>query len=242
MRLFPAIDLLGGKTVRLRKGDYKDEIVYEEDPADAARRFESEGASILHVVDLDGAKSGRPEQLDVVSRMVAAVDIPIELGGGLRTLDDLRSASAVGVSRLVLGTAAINNPELVDQALAEFGRALVVSVDGRGGDVAVEGWTEESGQRVVDVMARLAGQGVTQFVYSAIEKDGTLEGPGLDEIREVSATTKGSIVYAGGIGSLEDLVAMTSLRLVNVTGVIVGRALHEGKFTIAEATAALKGS
>jgi len=240
MRLLPAIDLIGGNTVRLRKGDYGQEIRYDEDPAAAAARFEAEGAEILHVVDLDGARAGRPEQLDTVSRICSAVGIPVELGGGLRTLDDLRSASSVGVSRLVLGSAAISSPQIVDDALAEFGERIVVSVDGRGGSVAVEGWTQGSGQSVSSVLTRLESQGVTQLVYSAIEKDGTLEGPGLEEATAVCEMTSGEITYAGGIGSLDDLRALAQLGLPNLAGVIIGRALHEDRFTIAEANSALR--
>ena len=169
MELLPAIDLLDGHTVRLRKGDYGDEIRYPEDPAEAAARFEAEGAAALHVVDLDGARHGRPEQLNVLSSIATRVSIPIEYGGGLRTIDDLRSAASVGAARLVLGSAAINSPELVDEALAEFGGALVVSVDGRAGQVAVEGWTSGSGQTTESVFERLNRQGVGQFVYACFE-------------------------------------------------------------------------
>jgi phosphoribosylformimino-5-aminoimidazole carboxamide ribotide isomerase len=241
MRLLPAIDLLEGRTVRLRKGDYSQEIRYDSDPAEVAADFAKQGASLLHVVDLEGARSGRPEQLDVLSRISQATSVSIEYGGGLRTIDDLRSAAAVGADRLVLGTAAISNPRLVDAALEEFGARLVVSVDGRGGMAATDGWTEESGERIADLFDRLASQGVTSFVYSAIESDGTLEGPALDELRSVSHSVRGSLSYAGGVGTIADLETIARARLVNVTGVIVGRAIHEGRFSVAEAIAALAG-
>jgi phosphoribosylformimino-5-aminoimidazole carboxamide ribotide isomerase len=239
MKLVPAIDLIDGKTVRLRKGDYGQLISYDESPAEAARRFEADGAGMLHVVDLDGARHGRPEQLWVLSEIAGAVSIPLEYGGGLRTLDDLRSAASVGASRVVLGTAAVTNPDLVDAAVAEFGTALVVSVDGRNGEVALEGWTEGSGQSTSDTFHRLEGQGVSQFVYSAISRDGTLEGPALDEAIAVCGGVNRKVTYAGGIGSIDDLVALAELGLDQLDGVIIGRALHEGKFTLSSAVAAV---
>ncbi len=242
MKLIPAIDLIGGKTVRLRKGDYDQLISYEESPAEAAARFESDGAGMLHVVDLDGARHGRPEQLWVLAEISAAVSIPVEYGGGLRTIDDLRSAIAAGADRVVLGTAAVTNPEVVDAAVAEFGDALVVSVDGRDGEVALEGWTEGSGRSTFETFASLESQGVSQFVYSAISRDGTLEGPALDEAEAVCSTVGGQVTYAGGIGSVDDLIALARLGLPKLEGVIIGRALHEGRFGLPEAVAAVEGS
>ena len=242
IKLVPAIDLLGGKTVRLRKGDYDQQISYDEQPADAARRFEADGASMLHVVDLDGARHGRPEQLWVLAEITKAVSIPVEYGGGLRSLDDLRSASAVGAERLVLGTAAVTKPDLVDAAVAEFGERLVVSVDGRNGEVALEGWTAGSGRTTAQTFAQLEAQGASQFVYSAISRDGTLEGPALDEAREVCGMVRGEVTYAGGIGTVEDLVSLDALRLDSLDGVIIGRALHEGRFTLPEALAAIEAA
>ena len=240
MKLYPAIDLLDRRTVRLRKGNYSDEIVYDVEPAVAAAEFVAAGARALHVVDLNGAKAGRPEQLDVVSSIRSAVDVPIELGGGLRTLDDLRSAVAVGVDRLVLGTAAVNNSDLVKAALDEFGDRIVISVDARNGTVATQGWTDGTGEAVAAVFDRLESLGASKFVYSAIERDGMMGGPAIDEVRAVTAAVSGEIVYAGGVASIEDLLALKALELRNLAGVIVGRALHEGSFGIAEGNAALE--
>lgn len=239
MRLQPAIDLIGGRTVRLRKGDYGEEIEYEASPSEAARAFVEAGAAELHVVDLDGARNGRPEQLDVVAEIRGSVDVPIELGGGLRSLDDIRSAAAVGVDRFVLGTAAIEDLGFAASAVAEFGERIVVSVDARNGAVATDGWTAESGEMVSSLLERLAGAGVTRFVYSAIERDGMLSGPATDEVRAVASGIKGEFSYAGGISSTDDLAELASLGIPNLVGVIVGRALHEGRFTIAQGIAAL---
>ena len=240
MKLYPAIDLLDRRTVRLRKGDYSEEIVYDAEPAAAAAEFVAAGARALHVVDLNGARAGRPEQLDVVSAVRSAVDVPLELGGGLRTLDDLRSAVSVGVDRLVLGTAAVNNSELLSMALEEFGERIVVSVDARNGTVATEGWTDGTGEAVAEVFDRLQALGATKYVYSAIERDGMMGGPATDEVRSVCAAVKGEIVYAGGVASLDDLRALRALNLATLAGVIVGRALHEGSFSIADGNTVLE--
>ena len=241
MKLFPAVDLRGGRTVRLRKGDYDEQITYDSEPAAAAAQFVADGAVILHVVDLDGARSGRPEQLDVLSAIAGAVDVPIQFGGGLREIDDLRSAAAVGADRLVLGTAAATNSALVEVAVAEYGERIVASVDARNGQAATDGWTKESGELAVTVIERLQALGCQNFVYSAIERDGTFEGPALEEIEAVAGAVSGSFLYAGGIGTLEDLSALAALALANLDGVIVGRALHEGRFGIGEAVTALGG-
>lgn len=235
MRLLPAIDLIAGRTVRLRRGDYGAEIRYDSSPAEAAVQFLAAGALELHIVDLDGARAGRPEQLDSVSAIRAAVDIPIELGGGLRTLDDLRSADSIGVDRFILGTAAVENPRFATDAASEFGDRVVVSIDARGGKAATSGWTEQSGHAVADLVKRFEDSGVKRFVYSAIERDGMLAGPALDEIVEVGTLIPGRFSYAGGVSSLADVEALRDLRVDNLDGVIVGRAVHEGLLDIAEA-------
>jgi len=241
MRLIPAIDLIGGRTVRLRRGDYGEEIGYEATPAQAARWFADDGAGELHVVDLEGARLGRPVQLDAVSAMREEVDLPLELGGGLRTLDHIRAADAVGVDRFVLGTAAIEDPDFAASAVAEFGSRVVVSVDARGRQAATSGWTAESGLLVADVLERLSGSGVEAFVYSAIERDGMLAGPALDEVREVAELIPGTFAYAGGVSSLEDLRRLRALGAPGLDGVIVGRAIHERLFSIGDGNSVLAG-
>ncbi|MEI6663370.1 MAG: HisA/HisF-related TIM barrel protein [Actinomycetes bacterium] len=239
MKLFPAVDLRGGQTVRLRKGDYGDEIQYDASPAEASRGFVADGAEVLHVVDLDGARSGRPEQLDVLASIRASIDVPIQYGGGLREIDDLRSAAAAGADRLVLGTAAVSDPALVARAVDEFGERIVASVDARDGFAATDGWTEASKEASSDLIERLAGIGVSSFVYSAIERDGTLEGPAVEEVVSIAQVIRGEFLYAGGIGSLEDLRVLAALDAPSLVGVIVGRALHENRFTATDAVAAL---
>ncbi len=234
MILLPAIDILGGNAVRLAKGDFDAQTVYDADPLHAARRWVATGARALHVVDLDGARAGAPANLDHVARITAELDIPVQVGGGLRTLQDVERAVAAGATRVVLGTAALNNVDLLDDAVARYGDRLVVSVDARDGRIATSGWTEQTDIPVESAIQRLTDRGVRRFVYSSIERDGMLDGPDLDAVQRVADAVRGSFIYSGGVSSLTDLRALASLRQVNLSGVIVGKALYEGRFTLAE--------
>lgn len=239
MILLPAIDILDGKTVRLAKGDFADQTEYDEDPVEAAKRWAADGARALHVVDLDGARSGRPSNLGVIERIAGAVDIPLQVGGGLRTLDAVEQAIEAGADRVVLGTAAFHDVDFLDEALAAHRDRVVVSVDARNGLLATSGWTEQTEVPAEAVIEHLIDRGVRRFVYSSIERDGTLDGPDLDGARRVAEAVRGSFVYSGGVSSLEDLRALAALRQVNLSGVIVGKALYEGRFTVGDAQAAL---
>ena len=235
MILLPAIDILAGKVVRLAKGSFDAQTVYDADPLTAAKRWAMAGARALHVVDLDGARSGGPVNLEHVRRIAAETKLPVQVGGGLRTIDAVRAASDAGAARVVLGTAAYTDVEFLDAAVAELGDRVAVSVDARDGRLATAGWSQQTEIPVEAVIERLSGRGVRRFVYSSIERDGMLAGPDLDVARRVAAVVKGNFVYSGGVSSLEDLEALTSLRQVNLTGVIVGKALYEGRFTVAQA-------
>jgi phosphoribosylformimino-5-aminoimidazole carboxamide ribotide isomerase len=239
MILLPAVDIRDGRAVRLRQGDFGDETVYADDPFEAARSFVDEGARFLHVVDLDGAREGEPVNLRHVERIAGELDVPVELGGGLRSIASIRRALAAGASRVVLGTAAFTDPELLDEALSAFTSRILVGVDVRGGQVSVAGWTRETQARGEEAIRRLQQQGATRFVYTNVDRDGMLEGPDLDEVRRVSEAVRGRFLYSGGIGSLEDLEALRDLRLVNLAGVISGKALYEGRFTVRDGQAAL---
>ncbi len=243
MILYPAIDILAGKAVRLMQGDYERETVYDDSPADAARRWQDGGAEWLHVVDLDGAKSGRPENLSAIEAITAAVDCPIEVGGGLRDYGAVEAVLEAGAARVVVGTAALRDPEFLADILAGRGaEEVVVSVDARGGKVSLAGWTESSGVDVADAVADLTRRGVSRFLFTPIEVDGTMEGPNLPELERVSAATDGSVIASGGVGTLEHLRQIADTPAENVEGVIVGRALYEGRFTVSEALAALRGT
>jgi phosphoribosylformimino-5-aminoimidazole carboxamide ribotide isomerase len=241
MILWPAIDILGGRAVRLLRGAFGTETAYADDPLAAARRWAGAGARALHVVDLDGARDGAPVNLEHLRRIAAAVEVPIQFGGGLRTAGAVEAALAAGASRVLLGTAAYRDPPLLETALANHGERVVVSVDARAGRLAGAGWTEDTGIPVQAAVARLAAQGVRHFVYSSIDRDGMLAGPDLEGVCRLGALVHGSLVYSGGVSALADLERLASLAPPSLAGVIVGRALYEGRFTVAEGQAALDG-
>jgi phosphoribosylformimino-5-aminoimidazole carboxamide ribotide isomerase len=239
MILYPAIDILGGKAVRLTKGDFDAKKVYDEDPLEAARGWTEAGASHLHVVDLDGAKTGRPVNLEHLGRIASELGVPVQFGGGLRSLTAIEGAIEAGAERVILGTAAFTEAELLGQALGEWPGKVLVSVDVREGRVATEGWTETIDGGPEDVIARLLVRGASKLVYTNVDRDGMLEGPDLEEVRRVAEAVKGSLIYSGGIGQLADLEGLAGLGETSLEGVIVGKALYERRFTVAEAQAAL---
>ena len=239
MILYPAIDIRGGKAVRLLQGDYARETTYDADPVDAARRWADEGAQFLHVVDLDGAKAGKPRNLEAVERIAAAVACPIQVGGGLRDGESVTMLLDAGAQRVVIGTAALRDPEFLEAMLTAHGEDVVVSVDSRNGKVALQGWTEAGEEGVVDAVAALGKRGVARFLCTAIEVDGTMEGPALGDLTRIAAATEAQVIASGGVGDLSDLEAIADLAAPNVEGAIVGRALYEQRFTVAEAIQAL---
>jgi phosphoribosylformimino-5-aminoimidazole carboxamide ribotide isomerase len=239
MILQPAIDIRDGKAVRLARGDFDAETVYDADPLDAARRWVVEGAKALHVVDLDGARTGVPANIEHVRRIADEFDVPVQVGGGLRSAEAADAAIAAGAARIVLGTAAYSDVDLLDDLIARYGDHVVVSVDARDGKLATAGWTEQSEIPAESVIERLSDRGVRRFVYSSIERDGMLGGPDLEAARRIAQVVRGSFVYSGGVSSLKDLRALAALRQVNLAGVIVGKALYEQRFSVAEAIQAL---
>jgi phosphoribosylformimino-5-aminoimidazole carboxamide ribotide isomerase len=239
--LYPAIDILGGRAVRLTKGDFDASKVYDEDPLEAARAWVREGAERLHVVDLDGARAGFPSNLAHLERIVGE-GVPVQFGGGLRSLTAIEDVFAMGAERVILGTAAFTDPQLLGEALGRFGQGKVlVSVDVRDGRVATEGWTETIDGGVEDVIAQLWGRGAGELVYTNVDRDGMLGGPDLEEVRRVARAVRGRFLYSGGIGQLSDLEGLAGLGEASLAGVIVGKALYEGRFTVAQARAALGG-
>jgi phosphoribosylformimino-5-aminoimidazole carboxamide ribotide isomerase len=238
--LLPAVDIRDGRAVRLRQGDFDDETVYAEDPLEAARSFVEAGARFLHVVDLDGAKRGEPVNLHHLSRIRDKLDVAVQYGGGLRSLVAVREALAAGAERVVLGTAALTDSDFLDEALATWNPRVLVAVDVRGGHVSVAGWTKETQMLAEDVIERMQRRGVQRFVFTNVDRDGMLEGPDLDEVRRVAEVVRGRFLYSGGISSAADLAALRDLRLVNLAGVISGKALYEERFTVAEGNAALE--
>jgi phosphoribosylformimino-5-aminoimidazole carboxamide ribotide isomerase len=239
--LYPAIDIRGGQAVRLLRGDYARETTYDADPVDAAVRWAAEGAQVLHVVDLDGAKEGASQNLDAIRRVAAAVECPIQVGGGLRDAGAVDAVLEAGAERVVIGTAALKDPQFLDTMVERHGDRIVVSVDARDGRVALEGWTEAGEETVVDAVAALGQRGVARFLCTAIEVDGTMEGPAIDLLKEIAAATEARVIASGGVGDLAHLEALARQAPSNLEGAIVGRALYERKFTVAEAIATLRG-
>jgi len=237
--LYPAIDILDGRVVRLVQGDFDAATEYAAGPLEAARAWREAGARRLHIVDLDGARAGEPVNLDAVARVVAEAGLPVQLGGVLRSSAALARALDAGVDRVVLGTAAFADASLLAGALAEHGARVVVSVDVRGGMVSTAGWTQTGSLEAVAAVRELVARGVRSFVYTDVDRDGMLGGLDLDAIVRVTDAVEGELLYSGGIGSLQDLRALAALRHPRLAGVIAGKALYEGRFTIAEAEEAL---
>jgi phosphoribosylformimino-5-aminoimidazole carboxamide ribotide isomerase len=239
MILYPAIDIMDGHAVRLVQGRFEDATTYADDPVEAARSWVEAGARFLHVVDLDGAKAGEPRSLDHLREIASHTGVPVQYGGGLRTVDAVREALRAGAERAIVGTAAFRDVDFLDECLAAFGSRIVVSVDARGGNVATAGWTQTTELPAEDAIRRLGDRGVRSFVYTSVDRDGGLQGPDLDEVRRVADAVRGRFLYSGGIGDLEHLEELAGLRRVNLAGVIAGKALYERRFTIAEGQAAL---
>jgi phosphoribosylformimino-5-aminoimidazole carboxamide ribotide isomerase len=237
--LYPAIDILGGRAVRLVQGDFDRATEYASDPLEAARGWAAAGAARLHVVDLDGARSGAPVNLDAVARIVAEIEVPVQLGGGLRTRKSIADAIDSGVRWVVLGTAAFSDLELLKIAVAELGERVAVGVDVRGGMVTTAGWTETRSLSAVEAAAALSERGVRRVIYTDVDRDGMLGGVDAGAVARVADVVEGELLYSGGIGSLADLEALVALRHPRLGGAIVGKALYEGRFTLAAAEAAL---
>lgn len=240
MRLIPAIDIQGGKCVRLRRGDFADETVFGDDPVAMAERWAREGARYLHVVDLDGAREGVPRNFALVSAIAEAVSIPVETGGGIRTDATLRLLAGSRVAKAVLGTSAVEDEAFLERALAVLGPArVVVAVDAENGYVKTKGWQERSDTRALDLAQRLQGVGVREILYTDISRDGMMLSVNLEGIRELAESCELEIIASGGVTSLDDLRSLKQLEFLGVTGVIAGRALYEERFTVAEALAVL---
>ena len=238
--LLPAIDLQDGRAVRLVRGDFDRSTVFSEDPVAQARAFAAEGATALHVVDLDGAREGRPVHAPLVATIAAAFPGTVHLGGGLRSRAAIETAVATGAHRAVVGTAVVDDADLLRWAIDRLGDRLVVAIDARDGKVATHGWTQVSDRDALGVAADLVRTGVRHLLYTDIGRDGTMEGPNLVSLRRLAeAAPPLRLIASGGVSSLDDLRALRGLRLRNLAGVVVGRALYEGRFGVREAMEAL---
>ncbi len=228
MLVIPAIDLKDGRCVRLRQGDMAAETVYSDNVAAVARQWQQSGASWIHVVDLNGAVGGEPKNLTQIESVMRTVSVRVQVGGGIRTIETVRRYLHAGVARVVLGTAAITDPQFLEQACREFPRRIVLGLDARDGRVAVKGWTAMSDVKAIDLLQELSGCAIAAVVYTDIARDGMLTGPNLTALKEVAGISSFPVIASGGISQIEDLLAVRSLG-PRIEGAIVGKALYDGK-------------
>lgn len=238
MEVIPAIDLLEGRCVRLYQGDYTQSEVFDENPVSVARQWAEQGATRLHLVDLDGAKAGRPVNQAAIEAIVRAVDLPVQVGGGLRDRESAASLLGLGVQRVILGTVAVEQPDLVAQLGQEFPDQIVVGIDARNGKVATRGWLETSEVEAVTLAQQLPS-GIAAIIYTDIHRDGTLQGPNRAALRELATAVSIPVIASGGVSSVTDLLSLLALEPIGVTGAIVGRALYTGSLSLKEAIRAV---
>ena len=243
MELFPAIDLRGGRLVRLVEGDFAREKVYGDDPPSVARAFAAQGAPWIHVVDLDAARTGDPVNRSIVEAIVASVTIPVQVGGGVRSMDDAAALLGAGVTRVVIGTAAVERPQLVAEVAERWPGRVAVGLDHRDGAVQLRGWLSDGGRRVADLIPEVVAAGAAAVIVTDIRRDGKLAGPDVVGLAGLLEATGAPIVASGGVATLDDLRLLAALHAggEGLAGVIVGKALYEGKFNVADAVAALRG-
>ncbi|MBQ7721737.1 MAG: 1-(5-phosphoribosyl)-5-[Kiritimatiellae bacterium] len=239
MTIFPAIDMKGGRCVRLRQGVASDETVYGDDPVAMAKRWQSDGAKALHLVDLDGAFQGRPVHADAVAKIAAALSIPVEIGGGIRTADDARTMLDAGAWRVIIGTRALAGDGFLEGLVREFGgERIVVGIDARDGLVQVKGWVETTGTSAADLAKRVGDIGVRTIIYTDTATDGMLSGPNLTALSRICDATTCDVVASGGVSSPDHVRALRALGKWNLVGAIVGKALYEGRTSVGELNAA----
>lgn len=232
MIIYPAVDIREGKCVRLTQGEFNKETVYSDSPVEMALKWEKCGAKYLHVVDLDGARTGESKNIDIISEIAAKVGIPVQLGGGIRTIERIETVLGKRIERVILGTSAVKDPELVKRAVETFGSKVVIGIDAKDGMVAIEGWEKTSEFRAIDFAKRMEDLGVKTIIYTDISRDGMLSGPNLKAMEEMVKAVNIDIIASGGVGKIEDI---KNLKEVGVSGVIVGRALYTGDVDLKQA-------
>lgn len=237
MTIFPAIDLRGGKCVRLFKGDFDQETVFSDQPAEVAQQWQAQGAQFLHLVDLDGARAGHSENLATVREILAAVTIPVELGGGIRTLENIDEVLALGVRRVILGSVAVRDPELVAAACAKYGDRIVVGIDAKDGIVAVDGWGVSGDVDVITLAKRMKQAGVRIIIYTDISRDGTLAGVNVEATAKLARESGVHVVASGGVRDVRDIEALKPYEKDGIEGVIVGKSIYTGSLSLPEALA-----
>ena len=238
MLILPAIDLRGGNCVRLVKGDFKQETIYSEHPEEIALRWEEGGAEFLHVVDLDGALAGEPQNMDAIKRILQAVTIPVEVGGGIRSMESIDRLLSIGVSRVILGSVAVHKEELVQEACSAYGNRIVVGIDAKKGIVATDGWEKSGGISAVELAKKLGAFGLETIIYTDISRDGTLSGVNVTETAHLARASGLKVIASGGVKSISDIEELKKRECDGVIGVIVGKSIYEGTLTLIEAIAA----
>ncbi|MBT9312518.1 1-(5-phosphoribosyl)-5-[(5-phosphoribosylamino)methylideneamino]imidazole-4-carboxamide isomerase [Leptothoe kymatousa] len=239
MDVIPAIDLLGGRCVRLFQGDYEQSQVFDDDPVAVAQRWADQGATRIHLVDLDGAKAGKPENWQAISTIVQTVDVPVQVGGGLRDRNRVKELFDLGVQYAILGTVAVENPDLVGELSQEFPGRIFVGIDARDGRVATRGWIETSTVMADDLARRMGDLGAAAIIYTDIKRDGTLKGPNLEALRELAQKIDTPVIASGGVSSMSDLLSLLGVAPLGVSGVIIGKALYTDNIDLSEAIKAI---
>jgi phosphoribosylformimino-5-aminoimidazole carboxamide ribotide isomerase len=242
MLIIPAIDIKDGKCIRLRQGRLGTESIYSDDPLAVAQRWESEGAELIHVVDLDGAFKGRPINHELIVKMIQTVDIPIQVAGGIRTLADIEYYRQKEASRLVLGTKAMLSLQFLKSACDQFPIGISVGLDARDGKIVVQGWTQPTGESVIDFAKKLTGLRIVSIIFTDVQRDGMLKGPNLEAVQELARSGEIPVIASGGVASLEDIDALLTLESSGVAGVIIGKALYTGAFKLSEAISRAQGA
>lgn len=235
MLIIPAIDIKEGKCVRLFQGNFQKETVYDENPLKIAGNWQKQGAKLLHIIDLDGARTGKIKHLKLIAKIAKKVSIPVEVGGGIRDLETIKELFDTGAEKVILTTLAYENPGLLKKVCGQYGERILVSIDVRDGFLSIKGWQEKTKEKAVDFAKRMESFGVKRFIYTDIKRDGTLLGINLKGIEKFAAAIKGETIASGGIGNLEDIRRIKDLGLSNLTGVIVGKALYSGTIKLQEA-------
>jgi len=233
--IYPAIDMRGGKCVRLLQGDYEKETVYGDSPFEMAKKFAGEGAEWIHMVDLDGAKDGKRVNDEFVIKAAQELGVNVQIGGGIRTENDINHYLENGVARVIIGSIAVSNPEFAEEMVKKYGSRIAIGLDAKNGLVATHGWLTTSEVTAVELGKRFADAGAETFIFTDIATDGTLAGPNVEATRQLAIETGKSVIASGGVSSLDDLKALKSLRADGVSGAIVGKAIYEGRFSVKSA-------
>lgn len=237
MRIYPAIDIKDGKCVRLLRGSFDDVTVYGDDPAEMAKKWEAQGGEYIHVVDLDGAVKGHGVNAEAIRRICESVSVPVQTGGGIRTMEDIEAKLSCGISRVIIGTKAVSDPEFIKNAVEKYGSKIAIGIDAKDGKVAIEGWEKTTEYGAVEFAEKMTALGVKTIIYTDIATDGTLAGPNVEAMKEMASSVNADVIASGGIGNIEHI---KSLSETGVEGVIVGRALYTGGVDLAAAVEAAR--